>query len=44
MSIPCHSLNIIDKYNYNKNIVDVADELRGSCRFDNWIIKEEIVL
>ena len=41
VEIVFHRLNIVDDYNVNMNNVDIADQLRGSYRFDHWMRKRK---
>ena len=38
---PFYRINIIISYNYNMNNVDIADQLRGSYRWDHWMRKRK---
>ena len=35
--IKFHRLNINDNYNYGMGGADIADQIRGSYRFDHWL-------
>jgi len=38
---PFFRINVIDDYNHIMGNVDIADQLRGSYRFDHWMRKRE---
>ena len=38
---PFYHLNIVNEYNYNMNNVDIADQLRGTYRWDKWMRKRK---
>ena len=41
LSVPYHRLNLVDNYNYNMNMVDLADQLRDHYLIDRWMIKRK---
>ena len=41
VNAPFHRVNIVDDYNKFMGNVDIADQLRGSYRFDHWMRKRK---
>ena len=36
-----YHINILKQYNYNKNIIDIEDQLRGFYQIDKWTCKRK---
>ena len=41
VAAPFYRVNVIDDYNQFMGNVDIADQLRGSYRFDHWMLKRK---
>ena len=41
VAAPFYRVNVIDYYNHFTGNVDIADQLRGSYRFDHWMCKRK---